>query len=38
MLNYSNIFSGNTMQKEIFDNLWNNTNTSLIHFDIMTDI
>lgn len=35
----TDIFNGNTMKKEVFDNLWNNGNSSsLKYFDINTDI
>lgn len=35
----TDIFNGNTMKKQVFDNLWNNGNSSsLKYFDINTDI
>lgn len=35
----TDIFNGNTMKKEVFNNLWNNGNSSLLkYFDINTDI
>lgn len=35
----TDIFNGNTMKKEVFNNLWNNGNSSsLKYFDINTDI
>lgn len=38
-LEQTDIFNGNTMKKEVFDNLWNNGNSSsLKYFDINTDI